>query len=201
MTISWSSSRSPSISAWTSTLVRSSVGFSRRSAISLPQRSKTSGTSRSITVSAPSGVASGSPAPSDRVHQARPDRVVLGREAHEAADHARDDRLRDVGRRGRSPRGPRAASSTSIAIARIASSCSAIRFGVKPRWKSALIRSCLGGSMPMNIACWSSSGRTAFFRAVKPPTFGGVGLPVAADLVDVVGRRHRPEAVLVRDTR
>ena len=46
-------------------------------------------------------------------------------------------------------------------IARIASSCSAIRFGVKPRWKSALRRSCFGGSMPMNIARVSSSGKIA----------------------------------------
>ena len=37
---------------------------------------------------------------------------------------------------------PRSAipSSTATAIARIASSCSAIRFGVKPRWKSILSR-------------------------------------------------------------
>ena len=54
-------------------------------------------------------------------------------------------------------------------ISRIASSCSAIRFGVKPRWKSALSRSCLGGSMPMNIACMSSSGRIAWVSAVIPP--------------------------------
>ena len=47
---------------------------------------------------------------------------------------------------------PSSWSSTSRVIARIASSCSAIRFGVKPRWNSALIRSCLGGSIPMNIA-------------------------------------------------
>jgi hypothetical protein len=32
-----------------------------------------------------------------RVHQARPDRVVLLGDAHEAADHARDHRLGDVG--------------------------------------------------------------------------------------------------------
>ena len=32
-----------------------------------------------------------------RVHQPRPDRVVLLGDAHEAADHARDDRLGDVG--------------------------------------------------------------------------------------------------------
>ena len=64
ITISCSSSFSPSTSAWTSTLVRSSVGFSRRSAISLLQRSKISGTSRSMTVWTPSGLRSGSPAPS-----------------------------------------------------------------------------------------------------------------------------------------
>ena len=54
-------------------------------------------------------------------------------------------------------------------ISRICSSCSAIRFGVKPRWNRALRRSCLGGSMPMNIACCSSSGMIAFFSAVIPP--------------------------------
>ena len=32
-----------------------------------------------------------------RVHQPRPDLVVLGRDPHEAADHPRDDRLGDVG--------------------------------------------------------------------------------------------------------
>ena len=65
---------------------------------------------------------------------------------------------------------PSTRSRTSTAISRIASSCWAIRFGVKPCWNSALIRSCLGGSMPMNIACWSSSGRIEFFSAVKPPS-------------------------------
>ncbi len=44
-------------------------------------------------------------------------------------------------------------SRTPTVIARIASSCSAIRLGVKPRWKSIFSRSCFGGSMPMNIAC------------------------------------------------
>ena len=87
----------PSTSAWTRTLVRSSVGFSRRSAISLRQRSKISGTVFSTTPSTPSGLRSGSLAPERRVHQPGPDRVVLRRDAHEAADHARDDRLGDVG--------------------------------------------------------------------------------------------------------
>ena len=44
-------------------------------------------------------------------------------------------------------------SRTPTVIARIASSCSAIRLGVKPRWNSIFSRSCFGGSMPMNIAC------------------------------------------------
>ena len=46
-----------------------------------------------------------------------------------------------------------------MTIARIAGSCAAIRFGVKPAWKSIFSRSCLGGSMPMNIARMSSSGK------------------------------------------
>ena len=86
----------PSISAWTSTLVRSSVGFSRRSAIICRQRSKISGMSLSTTLSTPSGLRSGSPAPSVEFIRSRPDRVVLRRDAHEAADHARDDGLGDV---------------------------------------------------------------------------------------------------------
>ena len=53
-------------------------------------------------------------------------------------------------------------------IARISSSCSAIRFG-EPRWNSALRRSCFGGSMPMNIAWMSSSGMIASVSAVTPP--------------------------------
>ncbi len=69
--------------------------------------------------------------------------------------------------RSHSPRGA-TSSRTRTAIARMASSCSAIRFGVKPRWKSILSRSCFGGSMPMNMACWSSSG-TAWVSPVTPP--------------------------------
>ena len=56
-----------------------------------------------------------------------------------------------------------------MTISLIASSCAAIRFGVKPAWNSALIRSCLGGSMPMNIARESSIGKTSLI-AVTPPT-------------------------------
>jgi hypothetical protein len=61
-------------------------------------------------------------------------------------------------------------SSTSTVMARMASSCSAMRLGVNPRWKSALRRSCLGGSMPMNMAWISSSGMIALVSAVMPPS-------------------------------
>ena len=130
----------------------------------------------------------------------RPDRVFLRRQAHEAPDHARDDRLGDVvdevaASRGR--RGGRAPRSRSRGCA---SSWSAIRLGVKPRWKSALILSCLGGSIPMNIAAGELQREDLARRRVDAAEFRGVGLPVAADLVDVVGGGHRPEAGLLADT-
>ncbi len=64
---------------------------------------------------------------------------------------------------------PSSLSRTSRTIALIASSWAAIRFGVKPAWNSALTRSCWGGSMPMNIARVSSSGK-AMLVDVTPPT-------------------------------
>ncbi len=64
--------------------------------------------------------------------------------------------------------GPRSPSRTFSAIARIASSWSAIRRGVKPAWKSAFRRSCFGGSIPMNIACASSSGKPAAATSTPP---------------------------------
>ncbi len=64
MTISWSASISPSISAWTRTLVRSSVGFSRRSSIISWARRKISGKSSASTFSRPPGARSSSPTPS-----------------------------------------------------------------------------------------------------------------------------------------
>ena len=65
---------------------------------------------------------------------------------------------------------PSSRSRTPIMMSRMAGSCSAIRLGVKPRWKRALMRSCFGGSMPMNMARMSSSGMIAFVRAVTPPS-------------------------------
>ncbi len=61
---------------------------------------------------------------------------------------------------------PSRRSSTRTAIARISSSWAAIRRGVKPPWKSAFNRSCLGGSIPMNIAWVSSSGKTALIAVI-----------------------------------
>ncbi len=54
-------------------------------------------------------------------------------------------------------------------ISRIASSWAAIRLGVNPAWKSAFTRSCLGGSIPMNIARASSTGNTEE-TTVTPPS-------------------------------
>ena len=59
--------------------------------------------------------------------------------------------------------------STSITILRIAGSCAAIRLGVNPAWNSIFKRSCFGGSMPMNIARSSSSGKPSV-TAVTPPS-------------------------------
>ena len=168
MTISCSASRSPSISAWTSTLVRSSVGRSRRSAISRPQRSKISGTSRFITVSTPSGLRSGSPAPRvvfiSRAQISSssggiPMKLPITRETTGCATSVTRSQVSRPSTRSR----------TWVVIARISSSCSAIRFGVNPRWNSAFRRSCFGGSMPMNIAWMSSSGMIASVSAVTPP--------------------------------
>ncbi len=168
MTISCSSSFSPSISAWTRTLVRSSVGFSRRSAISSPQRLKSSGMSRSITDSMPSGFRSGSLAPSiefmSRAHMMSssggiPMKLPITRETTGWATSATRSQVSL----------PSSRSSTPIVISRIASSCSAIRFGVNPRWKSILRRSCFGGSMPMNIERISSTGMTGSVIVVMPP--------------------------------
>jgi hypothetical protein len=144
------------------------VGRSRRSAISLPQRSKISGTSRSITDCTPSGFRSGSPAPSV-VFMSRaqissssggiPMKLPITRETTGCATSVTRLHSSRPSRRSRTP----------SAIARIACSCSAIRFGVNPRWNSIFRRSCLGGSIAMNIARCSSRGMIASVSPVTPP--------------------------------
>jgi hypothetical protein len=155
------------MSAWTSTLIRSSVGRSRRSAISSEQRRKISGTSRSMTVCTPSGLRSGSPAPSvefiSRAQIASSSGAVPMNEPMTRATTG----WATSPTRSHSSR-PSRRSSTALVISRIAGSCSLMRLGVNPRWKSALSRSCLGGSIPMNIAWPSSRGRMEWRSAVKP---------------------------------
>ena len=169
ITISCSSSFCPSYSACTSTLVRSSVGRSRRSAIILPQRSNISGTSLVITDSVPSGFMSGSPAAI----------IVFMMRAQISSSSGGMPMNEPITRettgwatsntRSHSSR-PSSRSSTPTTICRISSSWSAIRFGVKPRWNSDFRRSCFGGSIPMNIARISSTGMTESLSAVTPPS-------------------------------
>jgi hypothetical protein len=167
MTISCSSSFSPSTSACTRTLVRSAVGLSRRAAIISPQRRKISGMISATTLSTPPGFRSGSPAPSAAFMRSAqsasssggmPMKLPITRDTTGCAT--------SVTRSAVSL--PSSRSSTSMVIALISSSWSAIRLGVKPFWNSALIRSCLGGSIPMNIARVNSSGNTSV-TAVTPP--------------------------------
>ena len=120
-----------------------------------------------MTVSEPSGFRSGSPAPStvfiSRAQIAsssggRPMNEPITRETTGWATSL----TRSIVARPSTP------ASTPRAIARMASSCSAMRRGVKPRWNSPLSRSCLGGSIPMNIARMSSSGMTPSDTVVMP---------------------------------
>jgi len=138
------------------------------SAMSFWQRSKSCGTQRSITACGPSGLRSGSPAP----------RIAFMRSAHSRSSSGGTPMKLPMTRdttgwatsvtRSHVSR-PARRSKTSTVMARMRSSCSAIRFGVKPRWKSAFRRSCFGGSMPMNIARWSSTGMTESTTSVMPP--------------------------------
>ena len=145
-------------------------GVSRRAAISSEQRRKISGISLAMMLCDPlrGEIGITGRRATMFISSAQIGVVLLG-DAHEAPDHAGDDGLGDVGHqiaalaslepvehvarrsRGWRPRGRRSA-------------C-----GVKPAWKSILSRSCLGGSMPMNIARISSSGNTSV-TAVTPPS-------------------------------
>ena len=136
--------------------------------MSSPQRRNISGTSSSMTASMPLGFMSGSPAAMIVFMiraQARsssggiPMKLPMTRETTGCATSVTRSQVSRPSSRSRTP----------TTISRISSSCSAIRFGVKPRWKSALSRSCFGGSIPMNIAWISSSGMTALVSDVMPP--------------------------------
>ena len=196
ITISCSSRRSPSISAWTRTLVRSSVGFSRRSAISLLQRSKISGTSRSMIAALPPGLRSGSlTARTEFMSRAQsasssggiPMKLWITREttgcatsetrSHvspvaepvEDVDRDRPDRLLVIG----DPLRREAA--------------------LEQRLEAVVL-----GRVHADEHRLLELERQDRVGQRRDPRRRGVGLPVAADGVDVVGRGHRPEALLVR---
>ena len=195
MTISCSSSFCPSTSAWTRTLVRSSVGFSRLAATIRRQRSKISGMSCSITPSTPSGLRSGSPGPERRVHQVGPDLVVLGRDPHEAADHAGDRRLGDVGDQV----------AGLAALERLEhvgdDRADLLLVGGDPLRREAGLEQSLDpvvlGRVHADEHRAAELDREAGVDRGDATELRRVGLPVAADRMDVFGRGHRPVARLL----
>ena len=123
-----------------------------------PCTSRASAGARSVLIcSRPSGLRSGSPNADQRVDRHRPRLVVLGVEAHEAADHARDDRLRDFG-----DEVARLAALEPVhhAVGDLADRGLVLgdRLRREAFWNSALSRSCFGGSIPMNIRWMNSTG-------------------------------------------
>ena len=195
ITISCSSSFCPSTSECTSTLVRSSVGLSWRAAISLRQCSKISGTSFSIAALEAAGVQVRVGRAERRVHQPRPHRVVLLGDAHEAADHARDDRLRDVA--------DEVARLTAVEAVEHVDRDRPDRVLVRgdPPGREARLEQRLQAVVLGRIhadehrlrelereAARGRHDATAFPRSTSP---------VAADGVDVLGGGHRPEAGLL----
>ena len=169
MKISESESFSPSTSEWTRTSMRSFMpGFARRSAmysiVSFQARVIISTTASSV------GRRSSSPNPSTMLVSSTwrsssdsgvPMKEPITRETTGAATSLTSS----------TSSWPSTRSRTRLTIPRMRSSCSAIRFGVKPRWKRALIRSCRGGSIEIICCCWPSSGIPKSSRTMIPPTY------------------------------
>ena len=168
MKISVSESRSPSTSECTSTSMRSFIpGFARRSAM----YSMVSSQARLIisTTASSVGRRSSSPKPSTMLVSSMwrwssssgvPMNEPITRETTGPATSLTSS----------TSSWPSTRSSTRLTIPRIRSSCSAIRFGVNPRWNSALIRSWRGGSIEIICCCWTSSGIPKSSRTMIPPT-------------------------------
>ena len=196
MTISCSSSVSPSISAWTRTLVRSSVGFSRRSSIIWRQRSKISGMSFCedlVEAARVEVVVARDRAPSS---SAGPDRVVLRRMPMKlpitrettgwAMSVTRSQPLAARDAR-RAPIGDRAD--------RVLVLGDPLRR--EPALEERLEPVVLGRVLGDEHRRVSSSG-IAWVSPMTPPRSEEKVSPVEADLADVGGLGDRPEAVLVR---
>ena len=130
------------------------------------------------------------------VHQLGPGRVVLLGDAHEAADHPRDRRLGDVGDE----------------VARLAALepvehagddlPDRLLVGGDPLRREARLeerlQSVVLGRVHADEHRPRQLDREDLVDDDDAAEFGGVGLPVAADLVDVVGAGHRPEALRLR---
>ncbi len=195
ITISCSSSFCPSISACTSTLVRSSVGLSRRSAIISPQRSKIFGISSPMIASGPPGLSSGSPAPSEAfiscAHMASssggiPMKLPITRETTGWAKsmHQVDGlpALEPVERLGDDLADPRLVSRDPLRR----------EPGLEEHLQAVVLwRVHADEHRPRQLDRKPGAGQH------HTAQLGGVGLEVAADRVHVVGARDRPEAGLL----
>ena len=188
ITISCSSSFWPSTSAWTRTLVRSSVGFSRRSAIIAPQRAKICCDrllDRRFDVRRAVGAVVGVAGRQRRVHQLGPDRVVLLGDAHEAADHPRDRGLGDVGDQvaGLAALEPVEHAGDDLAdLVLVGGDPLRREAGLEERLEPVVL-----GRVHADEHRPRQLDREDLVDHDDAAEFGGVGLPVAADRVDVVG--------------
>ena len=174
--------------------MRSSVGFSRRSAISAPQRWNSSGMSFSSTPCDAFGSEIRIVGREGRVHDPRPQRVFLLGQAHEARDHARDDRLGHVGDQI-------AAVAALEAIEHVAGDVAdALLVVGDPLRREATLEERLDLVVAWRVHADEHRPRELQRKDLREhrhaAQFRGVGLPVAADRVHVLGRGHRPEAGL-----
>ena len=172
---------------------RSDSRGARRSA--RRQRSKISGMSLSIAPSIPSGLRSASPAPSVEFislaqiassSSGMPMKLPITRETTGwATSVTRSQRLAAL-----------EPVEHPCTISRIACSWAAIRFGVKPAWNSAFSAVVLRRVHADEHRLHELEREHRRDRR-DAAEFRGVGLPVSADRMDVVGGRDRPEARLL----
>ena len=180
--------------------MRSSVGCARRSAISARQRSKISGTSRPITVSTPSGFSSGSAAPSvvfiSRAQIASssggiPMNDPITRETTGCATSVTRSHVSRPARPSSTPRRDRAD------LVLVLGDPLRREAGLEERLEAVVLRRV----HPDEHRARELERQDRVGQRGDPAELGGVRLPVAADGVDVVGRRDRPVAGLLRGSR
>ncbi len=196
ITISWSASISPSISAWTRTLVRSSVGLARRASIISCARRKISGKSSARTFSRPPGARSSSPTPS----------VVFISVAHALSSSSGIPMKLPI---TRETTGWAMSSTTSQRLPALEPVEHLYRdrpdlvlvLGDPLRREAALeerLEPVVLGRVHRDEHRGHQLERDRVGERHAAAALGGVGLPVAAHGVDVLGGHDRPEARLVR---